>query len=76
MGGQFRHGGNPVLRVCFGNVVATRGDDADNEKFTKERSRGRIDGAVAAAMAVGRALANESAPSVYEADRPDGFLVV
>jgi phage terminase large subunit-like protein len=75
LGGQFRHGGNPVLRMCFGNVVATR-DDAENEKFTKERSRGRIDGAVAAAMAVGRALANESGPSIYETGRPDGFIFV
>jgi phage terminase large subunit-like protein len=73
LGGQFRHGGNPVLRMCFGNVVATR-DDAENEKFTKERSRGRIDGAVAAAMGVGRALANESGPSIYETGRPDGFV--
>jgi phage terminase large subunit-like protein len=73
MSGAFRHGGNPVLRMCFGNVVATR-DDAENEKFTKERSRGRIDGAVAAAMAVGRILTGEAAPLVYEA-RP-AFLFV
>lgn len=69
----FRHGGNPVLRMCFGNVVATR-DDAENEKFTKDRSRGRIDGSVAAAMGVGRVLANEAAPLVYER-RPE-FLFV
>jgi phage terminase large subunit-like protein len=30
LGGQFRHGGNPVLRMCFGNAVAGR-DDAENE---------------------------------------------
>jgi phage terminase large subunit-like protein len=75
LGGQFRHGGNPVLRMCFGNVVAGR-DDAENEKFTKEKSRGRIDGAVAAAMAIGRALANESGPSIYETGRPEGFLFI
>jgi hypothetical protein len=28
------------------------------------------------APAIGRALANESGPSVYEAARPDGFLFV
>lgn len=34
------------------------------------------DGAVAAAMAVGRILAGEEGPSVYETDRPEGFLFV
>jgi phage terminase large subunit-like protein len=62
---HFRHGGNPILRMCFGNVVAER-DAAENEKFTKDRTRGRIDGAVAAAMAVGRIMARNAAPSPYE----------
>lgn len=62
---QFRHGGNPVLRMCFGNAVAEK-DAAENEKLTKHKARGRIDGAVAAAMAVGRILANETGPSPYE----------
>jgi phage terminase large subunit-like protein len=65
--GQFRHGGNPLLRLCFGNVVTER-DAAENEKFTKEKARGRIDGAVAAAMAIGRAIADDAQRSVY--DRP------
>lgn len=73
--GRFRHGGNPVLRMCFGNVVAET-DAAENEKFTKEKSRGRIDGAVAAVMAIGRIIAEEG-PSVYEsAERAEGFLVI
>lgn len=73
--GRFRHGGNPVLRMCFGNVVAEP-DAAENEKFTKEKSRGRIDGAVAAVMAIGRIIAEEG-PSVYEsAERAEGFLVI
>ncbi|WP_146205313.1 MULTISPECIES: terminase TerL endonuclease subunit [unclassified Azospirillum] len=76
LGGEFRHGGAPVLRMFFANVVAEK-DAAENEKFTKENARGRIDGAVAAAMAVGRILAGDEGPSIYEtADRPDGFLVV
>lgn len=76
LGGEFRHGANPVLRMCFANVVAEK-DAAENEKFTKEKARGRIDGAVAAAMAVGRILAGDEGPSVYEtAERPNGFLVV
>jgi phage terminase large subunit-like protein len=76
LGGQFRHGGNPVLRMCFGNVVATR-DDAENEKFTKEKSRGRIDGAVAAAMAIGRAMAAVSkgaGRSGWETDDLDALM--
>jgi phage terminase large subunit-like protein len=75
LGGQFRHGGNPVLRMCFGNVVAVK-DDAENEKFTKERARGRIDGAVGSAMAIGRVLASDAGPSVYEKERPDGLLFI
>lgn len=61
----FRHGGNPVLRMCFANVAVER-DAAGNEKFTKSRARGRIDGAVAAAIAVGRALANAGEVSIFE----------
>lgn len=74
--GSFRHGGNPVLRMCFANLRAAK-DDAENEKFSKERSTGRIDGAVAAAMAVGRILAGDDTPSVYDSDeRAEGFLVI
>lgn len=75
LSGHFRHGGNPLLRLCFSNVVADK-DAAENEKFVKDRARGRIDGAVAAAMAVGRILADETTPSPYEALRPDGFLFI
>lgn len=63
LAGHFRHGGNPLLRMCFGNAVAEK-DSAENEKLTKARALGRIDGAVASAMAVGRALLRESM-SVY-----------
>lgn len=72
--GHFRHAGSPLLRMCFANAVAER-DAAENEKFTKEKARGRIDGAVAAAMAVGRILANENAPSPYEG-REGGFTFI
>ncbi|WP_298374590.1 terminase TerL endonuclease subunit [Azospirillum sp.] len=61
--GEFRHGGNPVLRMCFAKLVAEK-DATENEKFTKEKARGRIDSAVAAAMAVGRILADDDGPSV------------
>ena len=76
VGRGFRHGGNPVLRWCFENV-AVHTDSAGNRVFHKGKSRDRIDGAVAAAMAVARASAGDSGVSVYETDdRPDGLLVI
>lgn len=75
LAGHFRHGGNPILRMNFANAVAET-DPAENEKLTKSRARGRIDGAVAACMAIGRILASDSGPSVYETERPDGLLFI
>lgn len=54
---QFIHGGNPVLRWNFENV-SVHTDSAGNRTLHKGKSRDRIDGAVATAMAVGRAFAN------------------
>ncbi|WP_200912075.1 terminase large subunit [Prosthecomicrobium hirschii] len=65
IGRQFRHGGNPVLRWCFDNV-AVHTDSAGNRMFHKGKSKDRIDGAVAAAMAVGRASAGRDGLSIYE----------
>jgi phage terminase large subunit-like protein len=65
LSGKFRHGNNPVLRMCFTNVV-TEKDSAENEKFTKAKARGRIDGCVGAAMGIGRILsAEQEALNVY-----------
>ncbi|NBE05939.1 terminase large subunit [Paragemmobacter ruber] len=58
--GTIRHGGNPVLAWQVGNVHRDE-DAAGNIKPNKRRSQGRIDAAVAAIMAVGRAVANENA---------------
>lgn len=52
---RVRHGGNPVLRMCAQNAVATR-DAAGNRKLDKAKATGRIDGLVAMAMAMGRAV--------------------
>ena len=52
---QVRHGGNPVLTWCAANAVVTR-DPAQNRKLDKSKATGRIDGLVAAVMA----LAGES----------------
>jgi phage terminase large subunit-like protein len=50
--GTLRHDGNPCLTWCAANVVAVQ-DAAENKKYDKSRSTGRIDGVVAAAMACG-----------------------
>ncbi len=52
---QFRHGGNPVLRWNFENVQVET-DKAGVRMFHKGKSGNKIDGAVACAMAVGRAV--------------------
>lgn len=53
---RIRHGGNPVLAWQVGNVHRDE-DAAENVKPNKQKSKGRIDAAVAAIMAVGRAEA-------------------
>lgn len=55
---RIRHGGNPVLAWQVGNVHRDE-DAAENIKPNKQKSAGRIDGAVAAIMAIGRAEAGE-----------------
>jgi phage terminase large subunit-like protein len=55
------HGGNPLLTWAVSNVALER-DAAGNIKPSKERSRERIDPAVAAVMAVG--LAAQEPPEV------------
>lgn len=61
---QIRHGMNPVLTWCAANAVAEE-DPAGNQKLTKKKSTGRIDGIVALAMALNDPLL-ESTESVYE----------
>jgi phage terminase large subunit-like protein len=70
---QLKAGGDPIVRWNIANV-RVEPDAAGNIKFAKHRSVGKIDGAVAVAMAIGRALANEAGPSIYERARPEGFL--
>jgi phage terminase large subunit-like protein len=73
--GRFQHGGHPVLRWNFDNI-AVETDKAGNKAFHKGKSRDRIDGAVAAAMAVARAATGEDTRSIYESEeRPEGLLV-
>lgn len=73
--GRFRHGGHPVLRWNFDNI-AVETDKAGNKAFHKGKSRDRIDGAVASAMAVARAATGTDTRSVYDSEeRPEGLLV-
>ena len=69
---RFRHGGNPVLRWMADNVQATM-DPAGNIKPDRGKSREKIDGIVAAIMALARASLRENRPSVYE-DR--GLMII
>lgn len=63
---RLHHGGNPVLR-WMADAVAVRSDAAGNLKPDKEKSTRRIDGIVAAIMALSRALTMGAAKSPYEA---------
>ena len=62
---RIRHGGHAVLRWMAGNVVVEQ-DAAGNIKPSKARSTEKIDGIVAAIMALARAAANGQGESVYE----------
>ncbi len=56
---QMAHGANPVLTMCMANARIEK-DAAGNRKMNKAKATGRIDGAVALAMAVGvTAMAEE-----------------
>lgn len=69
------HGDHPVLSVCAQNAVVQM-DPAGNRKLAKNKSRGRIDGMVALAMAMsvaGTWQDTQDGPSVYETR---GILVI
>lgn len=63
--GKLVHGGNPVLRWMAGNVVVEM-DAAENIKPTKAKSTEKIDGIVAAVMALDRTIRNKEETSVYD----------
>ena len=66
MEGQIIHGGHPVLRWMAGNVVIDT-DPAGNIKVTKVKSKEKIDGIVAAIMALDRCIRQEGqGGSVYD----------
>ena len=70
-GRALRHDGHPVLRHHFDSVVASR-NDTGLVRMHKAKKTDRIDGAVAAVMAVSRAAANDNRRSILDMD-PDEF---
>lgn len=63
---KFTHGAHPVLRWNFENIQVET-DKSGNRSFHKGKSGNKIDGAVAAAMAVARCASGERT-NVYDAD--------
>jgi phage terminase large subunit-like protein len=62
---RLAHGGNPVTRWMAANVAVAQ-DPAGNLKPAKDKSTERIDGIVAIAMAIGRAMLPEAAAPSYQ----------
>ena len=62
LNGRLRHGKHPVLTWCAANAVVTK-DAAGNRKLDRSRATGRIDGLVAAVMAVA-AMSGAPEPAV------------
>jgi phage terminase large subunit-like protein len=65
LGGQLKHGGNPVMTWCAANAVISS-DPAGNRKIAKEKATGRVDGVVAAVMAAGRAMAGKQQDDISD----------
>jgi phage terminase large subunit-like protein len=70
LNGQVAHGAHPVLTMCMANARIEK-DPAGNRKLNKAKATGRIDGAVAFAMAMG--IAARAASSEASGDM-DGFV--
>lgn len=64
LSGKIRHGGNPVLRWHASNVSVEL-DAVANMKPSRKKSSEKIDGIVAAIMAVGRLAGRERVECVY-----------
>ena len=62
--GQLEHDGNPMMTWMMGNVVVQRNykDEVFPRKAGGKDSPNKIDGPVAALMALGRAMINATAP--------------
>lgn len=69
--GGIKHGNHPVLNMCAANARVV--GESGARKFDKMTQRGRIDGMVALAMAVGVAQGGERAagPSFWQTDEAE-----
>ena len=70
--GRYRHGGNPVTRWCVDNLAVAM-DPAGNVKPDKSKSGDKIDGVVAAVMALDRAI-NRPKPRVSAYESGSGLM--
>jgi phage terminase large subunit-like protein len=61
---KIRHGMTPVLKMCATNAVV-KTDEVGNRKLDKKKSRGRIDGMVALAMATAMAYEHLNEKRVF-----------
>lgn len=59
---KIHHGGNPVMRWFFDNVMVKQ-DAQGNLKPDREKSKEKIDGIVGLILAVSRAMVNENRPA-------------
>jgi phage terminase large subunit-like protein len=73
LSGEFWHDGNSLLRWQFGNVIRR---NSRNKLYYpgKEFNENKIDGPVAAMMALSRATAFDDSASIYETQRLDGWM--
>lgn len=65
LGGELKHGDNPVLKWMAANIVVKQ-DSAGNYMPDKARSTDRIDGIVALCMAISRQINAHEVESIYE----------
>ncbi|MCD1634542.1 terminase large subunit [Martelella mediterranea] len=69
-GRRIRHGGHPILRNHFESVVVKRATNASGLTSMHKGTRhsNHIDGAIASALAIFRAAANDNARSILDLD--------
>lgn len=67
-GDLIRHDGDPVMRSHFDNVAVSTNPQSGLVRMHKQRSNGRIDAAVASAMAVSRARIAHDQGGLYDRD--------
>ena len=75
-GEAIRHNGDPVLRQHFDNVAVSINPQSGLVRMHKQRSNGRIDAAIASAMAVSRAVTTHNQKSRYSDPDVLGLIII